>query len=279
MNLKKIITIGAIAASTLVAVAPANAVVTTFASFNALAGGNVFYLNNGTGGNNTNYRSNGFGGTIATTNSAFAVRPATAVPGAVGVTFSFLQAGLSGVVSNLPALFTLSGTVSNSPVTTFSGFKVMSSFTGTFSFLSSQAVTVGATTYAAGSNLLSGSFTDASIFGQSGGTSGSFGASTPMASISYTSDFLSFANTNDRDMSLSLSAITSLLNNVNKGLNNATGRGLRSFRATATGSFSSDPAPLVTAVPEPASWLLMIAGFGMVGVSARRRNRQTSVVA
>jgi len=25
------------------------------------------------------------------------------------------------------------------------------------------------------------------------------------------------------------------------------------------------------AVPEPASWMLMIAGFGLVGVAARRR--------
>lgn len=32
-------------------------------------------------------------------------------------------------------------------------------------------------------------------------------------------------------------------------------------------------------VPEPASWALMIAGFGMIGVASRRRNRVTSVTA
>ena len=33
------------------------------------------------------------------------------------------------------------------------------------------------------------------------------------------------------------------------------------------------------AVPEPASWALMIVGFGMVGVSARRRKASTAVTA
>jgi hypothetical protein len=28
----------------------------------------------------------------------------------------------------------------------------------------------------------------------------------------------------------------------------------------------------VTSVPEPASWMLLIAGFGMVGSAMRRRN-------
>lgn len=35
--------------------------------------------------------------------------------------------------------------------------------------------------------------------------------------------------------------------------------------AESTGTFA------ITAVPEPASWVLLVAGFGLVGVSARRR--------
>ena len=31
----------------------------------------------------------------------------------------------------------------------------------------------------------------------------------------------------------------------------------------------------ISAVPEPATWAMMIAGFGMIGFAARRRHRQT----
>ena len=45
---------------------------------------------------------------------------------------------------------------------------------------------------------------------------------------------------------------------------------------TTTGASSSDPLPLRTSyVPEPMTWALMIAGFGMVGASLRRRRRIT----
>lgn len=33
------------------------------------------------------------------------------------------------------------------------------------------------------------------------------------------------------------------------------------------------PAPLAAPVPEPATWAMMIAGFGMIGATARRRTR------
>ena len=265
------ITLAAVTAvSALSMAAPASAVVTTFASFNATQGGNVFFLNNGTGGTNTTYRSNGTGGTISTTSSAFNVRPASAVPGFATVTFSFLQPALSSI-SNVGAQFTLNATTTATPTALLSGFSFQNNLAGSFSFISTSAITVGATTFAPGANLLSGTFSQATIVGQTLGTSGSLSASTPGGFIVYTSDFLNFDNTTNRDLSLSLTAITSLVSNVNKGLNSATGKALRSFRATSTGSFSSDPAPLVTVVPEPQTWGLMIIGFVMVGATLRRR--------
>ena len=35
---------------------------------------------------------------------------------------------------------------------------------------------------------------------------------------------------------------------------------------------------VIAAVPEPATWAMMIAGFGLVGGIARRRSRATNVV-
>lgn len=41
----------------------------------------------------------------------------------------------------------------------------------------------------------------------------------------------------------------------------------------ATGSFNSGTVLITSGVPEPASWTMMIAGFGLVGIAARRRVR------
>jgi hypothetical protein len=260
--------------------APAQAVITTFASFNAASAGNVVWVNDGTGGNSVTYRNNGTGGTIFTTGSGQAVRPASSVPGGVAVSFSFLNS-LNSFISNLPAIFTLSATAVNSPVETAFGFKFQENIAGSFSFLSDADVTIEGVTYGVGSNLLSGNFGLGTIAGQAGATSGALTSSVDGGgTIAYTSDFLNFASTTNRDLSLSLTSIVSLVNSVNRGLNNSSTTGvgpnaLRSFRATATGSFSSDAAPIVTAIsaiPEPQSWAMLVIGFGMIGVGYRRHN-------
>jgi hypothetical protein len=256
--------------------APASATITTFASFNATGSGNMVWANNGTGGSSSTYRSNGTGGSIFTTDSPASVIPSSSVPGAVAVKFSFLQASLAAFVTNVDAMFTMSASVASSPAITAIGYDFEQNLSGTFSFVSSAPITIGSHTFAAGSNLLSGSFGGAGIAGKNFGTSGGLESSVSGGgTITFTSDFLDFSHTNDRDLSLSLGAITSLVANVNKGLNFASGKALRSFRATATGSFSSDPAPTVTALPEPQSWALLIAGFGLVGAVARRRGNRT----
>lgn len=277
----------AAASASLIVAAPASAVVTTFAAFNAATAGNVVWVNDGTGGNTTTYRSNGFGGTIFTTTSGQAVRPGAAVAGGVDTTFTFLNS-LNAYINNLPAIFTLSATTTNSPVQTAFGFKFQENIAGSFSFISNAPVTIEGVDYGVGSNLLSGSFSTATISGVAGGTSGGMSSSVDGgASISYTSDFLSFANTSGRDLSLSLTSIVSLVANVNRGINNASTTGvgpnaLRSFRATATGSFSTDPAPIVTAisaVPEPQTWAMFVIGFGLIGIGYRRRNKAAAVSA
>lgn len=53
-----------------------------------------------------------------------------------------------------------------------------------------------------------------------------------------------------------------------------------SFNATGTsdrlGGYLDDISVSSVAVPEPASWALLIAGFGMIGASARRRRRMAA---
>ena len=267
----KPITAAILAAVSLFAVAtPAQAVITTFADFSAIAGtrANVYWKNNGTNG------SNGTGGSIYTiaTNSS-------TTPGTRNVSFSFLQPSIAPFVTNATAAFTLNASVSNTAAQLAGNFLIQPGIAGTFSFLTTAPITIGATTFATGSNLLSATFSQAAIFGQRRGTSGSFSASStdPLDTISYTSDFLSFDPSSSLDFSMSLTSIFSVLQAT--PTNGVPTRALRTFRAVSTGSFSSDPAPTVTAVPEPAVWGLMIVGFGMVGLQTRRRVRNATVAA
>lgn len=269
MNLK-MLTAAALAAGTMfVAAAPAQAVITTFAQYQAIGNGaNIRWANNGTNG------SNGTGGSIFTTSTAAAI-----VPGSRLVSFSFLQASIAPFVTNVNALFTLNASVSATPAMLLSGFLIQPGIAGSFSFLTTAPITINNTLYATGSNLLSATFSQAAIVGQRAGSSGSFSASSsdPADTIVYTSDFLAFDPASSLDFSLSLTSITSVLQAV--PTNGAPNRALRSFRALSTGSFSSDPAPIVTAIPEPAVWGLMIVGFGMVGLQTRRRARNATVTA
>jgi hypothetical protein len=285
----KLFSLGAAATlGALAIVTPADAVVTTFASFNAANNANIVFLNNGTGGSQNTYRSNGFGGRLVTRssipanlNSISYAAPSSAQ--GVNVTFSFLQSALSSI-SNVAATFTLDLAASVAPVSG-NAFKSIEGLNGTFSFLSKNAITINGQTFAAGSNLLTGVVggpVAGAIGGLNASTSGALVGATSAGgtTITYTSDFLSFVPTVDRDFSISLSAITSLLTaTTNGGLNNASGRSFRSFKATATGSFSTDPAPLVTVspVPEVATWGLMLVGFG--GIGAALRSRRTARVA
>ena len=46
-----------------------------------------------------------------------------------------------------------------------------------------------------------------------------------------------------------------------------------SFYANRAAAFSLDAAPSAGAVPEPATWAMMIIGFGGVGGAMRRRSK------
>lgn len=252
----------AAAVSALAMATPAAAVLTTFATFTAVGGANIRWLNAGTSVNRLN------DATYFTT-----ATPTSTAAGSVVVDFSYINSLLAPAVSNVSALYTLNAVVAkNSPLIVLGTTYIQPGLSGSFSFRSTAPIVVSGpglvtTFYAAGSNLLSGTFNSGSLVASRLGTSGAtFASGTIGTTISFTSDFLSFDALSQLDRATSLTAIA-------PGSFPATNGALRTFRAVSSGQFSADPSPtaLAAVVPEPASWALLIAGFSMVGVSMRRR--------
>ena len=196
--------------------------------------------------------------------------------GSRAVSFSFLNVAIAPEVTNVTALFTLNASVPNgTPASTVGPFLLQDGLSGSFSFVTTSAISFSNVFFAAGSNLLSGTFGGGSIFGS--GATGALGASTPGGdSLTFTSDFLDFSAVTDSDMALSLADIGPVLARLNSAA------ALSSFAATGGGTFSSDGAPALAypptgSVPEPSSWALIILGFGALG--ARLRWRRSGVAA
>ncbi len=267
--MKPLLFAAALAAVT--AASPAAAVLTTFATFSPLGGTNVRFVNSGTSAGRT-------------TDAVYytTTTPTSSVAGRVDVNFNFINTVLAPFVDNVTASYRLDAVVAkNSPVLTLGTTYIQPGLSGTFSFLSTSAITVTGpgfvtTTYAAGSNLLSGTFTGGSLVASRLGTSGAtFASGTIGTNISFTSDFLSFSALSELDRATSLTAISPASFPAANGA-------LRSFRAVTNGQFSADPKPTAlaaTVVPEPATWALLMIGFGMVGAAARSRSRNASVAA
>ncbi|MBU6165844.1 MAG: PEP-CTERM sorting domain-containing protein [Alphaproteobacteria bacterium] len=247
--------------------------VTTFANFSAKGGDTAnFRWQNGA---NTNNVATNQASALRFNASFFTIGTNTGTtPGSREVKFTFLQDSLNPFVNDLSASFTMNGTVTGTVATLDGSQIVQTNLSGSFSFTNNTTINFFNRTFAPGSNLLSGTFSQATLSGNRGGTSGGLLGSTPQTSISYTSDFLTFVGGSDYDMSFGLNSITTQLVTAAR-LNswNTTGTpdsALRSFRALANGQFSSNPAPIAQ-VPEPGTWAMMIAGMGLVGFARRRR--------
>ena len=165
------------------------------------------------------------------------------------------------------ALFSLSTTSTSAPVLS-NGVFTQAFGPGSLSFIRTTPLTgAGGTPL---SNLLTVGFDSLTLTARAGGTQYWLTAKTPENGIGYTSDFLRFTFPGqDSAFEFSLLgwggsgfAIAAL----DPALTNVTGaRTLNTFRSNAQGVLSA------SAVPEPATWALMILGFGMVGGALRRR--------
>ncbi len=263
----------AAAAVAMAGAAPAAADITSFANYSGVGGANMYWQRLG-----TTYSSVGTPAQVAASQaSAIATAgghfftiatPTSTTPGAVAAMFTFLNPGLY-TLGALDASYRFDATATAGSIAqTAGGFVYQPIMSGSFSFTytGTADLHVKQAVYHTGANLLSATFAGGTIAGQAGATSGSANASTsvPGETITYSSDFIDFARTTDQDLAIAMSSIS-------HGLAAGRNQALRSFAATTTGSFSTDPLPRLTAaVPEPATWALLTAGFGLVGVSRRR---------
>lgn len=290
MTIFKTITSAAIVAVGLLAASPASAVIITFATATPTSNNNMAWRNNGGNGSNISWADNGSGGTLYTTVSAPTVRADLTVPGAVMTKFTFLNGLLVPYFSNVDAWFTFSAAVvGHAAVTSLGGLVIgQPGLTGSFSFLSAAAIPIDSTTsFAAGANLLSGNFSNLFMAGLRGNTNAQAAGNTiGGATITFTSDFLDFSGTSDRDISLGLFGLISRFNNNNGvGFSAVQNSAVRSFRAVGQSLYSTADAPLINAatksalrigqgaVPEPNVWAMLLIGFGLVGSGMRRRSR------
>jgi hypothetical protein len=223
---------------------------------------------------NTDVVSNG---TVTAGAQLYTAGTSATTPAAVGVKFSFLDT-LTGysrpLSSDVDALFSLSAT-STSAAQSLGGHFFQNFDTGTISYKLATPVykldAFGNATGPALDNLLTVSFEDALLSAAAGGTTFLFGASTATSAVSFTSDFLTFGSDVAKqafDFSIAGTASTPALALAGPD------RSLRNFRATSVGEFSASAG----AVPEPASWGLMLAGFGLVGGTLRLRRRAQTLV-
>jgi hypothetical protein len=244
MSLFKSAAVSGLALAALTASAPAAALV-TFGSTIALSNNNVRYVNSTvTGTPSQLYSTSSISSTSASPASIF---------------FGATEALLGGLPLNAASTFFLNATVPNP--TGLSGAFDVTGVNGSFSILSNAPITIGSITSQV---LLTAVFTNATFSGVVGSPAITLSGDNTTGTVTYSSDFLDFSQVVD--------AAFSFTGSSNENLQVGPLGRIRSFRGTVTGNFASDPVPKVL-VPEPETWAMLVLGFGLVGVSVRRRRK------
>lgn len=120
-------------------------------------------------------------------------------------------------------------------------------------------------------NYLDVNFANATFSFDGTGGSASLISTDPNNPISYTSNVLSLPAFDFKDFSLAFTALTPAFTVATSGYGAA-------FNANIAGSFAgSDGEGGTGGVPEPAAWVMLLAGFGLVGLTARSRSGRITV--
>lgn len=259
------------AATAIVAIGSVPASAVTFASYGQTDSAATLRWVNGTGTGQTT--SSNVGGRVYST-AVGGGGTTGRNPGSTAVSFNFLLSPLSSIGAT-PATFTLLGstnlaTTLDGPNTAGTGIE-QAGIGGSFSFITTQAITVGDTVFAAGSNLLTGTFTNGRLTSTIGANSATLLlGSTVGQTLVYTSDFVAFEPSTAQSASFNLGGLDNLISVT-------PGRSLKSTRGVGSGGFDATIAG-AEIVPEPEMWTLMIAGFGLVGVAMRRRKSRLAAI-
>ena len=204
-------------------------------------------------GANLTYRDNGMSGWTLS----------TVTPKNVLVT---LEDFAGGFVSGVAAQMSFSGTGTSFAVNN-SGNVWSQAFTGgTVSFTSASAFVMGSTVYAAGTNILSLSFTGGEMTATVPGTAGNALVSIPGDGFSnVTSDFLDFPPAFLTDFSISLANVAPGFCIGSCGIGGQQSVRFQNFTARGSGDFTA------SVVPEASTWAMLLLGFGLVGFARRRQ--------
>jgi hypothetical protein len=199
--------------------------------------------------------------------------PTGTTPGSAHVNFTYdpaIAAALNPLLGGTQdALFSLSATSGNAPVV--NGGTITQLF-GPGSMHFDRATPIGGL-----SNLLSIDFSSLTLTSYTGFTFFTLAAQTPDSTIVLTSDFKSFSPSWSSSFYLfgSLPTGSSAISiaSVSPSLTNVTGaRGFNSFRGILLGNVSSS-------LPEPASWMMMLGGVGLIGGMLRTRRARAAFAA
>lgn len=129
----------------------------------------------------------------------------------------------------------------------------------------------GSINFGNGSNYLTVNFNNATFSFDSDGGSASLISTDPNDPITYTSNFLTLPEFDLKNFSLAFSGLTPLFTIAANGYGS-------NFDANIAGSFAgAADGPGSGAIPEPATWAMLVIGFGLVGATTRRRASRSVV--
>jgi hypothetical protein len=196
--------------------------------------------------------------------------PTSTVKQGVASHFTFFDPALADMVF-LPAVFTIDATVDEGNAATFNAASqtfTQTGLTGSFHFTYSGADTIiDGISLVNGEDLLSGDFTDAWIQGFN--TSGSVNLTVGNGgSATFKSAVADFSHAVDGSQAFALNLLS-----VKPGFHADDGKSLDSFTGAGGGNLAQDVA---AGVPEPATWGLMIVGFGGIGALMRSKRRRVA---